>query len=77
MLGGIGGAAAGLRSLRLTAELVVAASHCKHKYLDARKPDYRVNWGDSGGTRHTAFGAVPKKPVSRPVALERCVLNRQ
>jgi hypothetical protein len=37
-------------TLRLTAELVVAASHCKHKYLDVRKTDYRVNWGDSGGT---------------------------
>ena len=35
--------------LRLTAETVVAASRCKHKHLHARKTDYRVNWGDSGG----------------------------
>src|ERR1035437_6465195 len=38
-------------TLRLTAEPVVAASRCKHKYLHARKSDYRVNWEDSGGTQ--------------------------
>ena len=37
-------------TLRLTADTVVAASHCKHKYLHARKSDFRVNWGDFGGT---------------------------
>src|ERR1035437_1291598 len=37
-------------TLRLTAEPVVAASRCKHEYLHARKTDYCVNWGDSGGT---------------------------
>src|SRR6266853_6963552 len=37
-------------TLRLTAERLVAASRCKHNYLDARNTDYRVYWGDSGGT---------------------------
>src|ERR1035437_1652414 len=36
-------------SLRLTAEWLVLASHCKHKYLHARKADYRVNWGGLWG----------------------------
>ena len=38
-------------TLRLTAEPVAVTSRCKHKYLHARKSDYRVNWEDSGGTQ--------------------------
>jgi hypothetical protein len=37
-------------TLRLTAEPLIDASHCKHKYLDVRESDYCGNWGDSGGT---------------------------
>jgi len=40
-------------TLRLTAEPLVAASYCKHNYLRAQNADYRVNWGDSGGTLET------------------------
>ena len=40
-------------TLRLTAEWLVAASHCKHNCLCARKPDFGGNWGNSGGTRPT------------------------
>jgi hypothetical protein len=38
------------RTLRLTAEQLVAASRCKHDYLDAWERGFRGNWGDSGGT---------------------------
>ena len=43
---------AGLEStaFRLTAEWLVAASHCKHETLDARNLDFAGIWGDSGGT---------------------------
>ena len=44
-------------TLRLTAETVVAASRCKHNHLQAIKTDYRVNWGDSGGTSPFALSA--------------------
>ena len=37
-------------TLRLTAERLIAASRCKHKYLHARKVNSRENWGDSGGS---------------------------
>ena len=37
-------------TLRLTAERLMAASRCKHKYLDETKSDSAANWGDSGGT---------------------------
>src|ERR1019366_5072973 len=36
-------------TLRLTAERLIAASRCKHKYLHAQKADYRVNWGGIWG----------------------------
>ena len=37
-------------TLRLTAERLIAASHCKHRYLDVKGRDLGGNWGDSGGT---------------------------
>ncbi len=37
-------------TLRLTAEWLVAASHCKQKELGMQKADLARNWGDSGGT---------------------------
>ena len=37
-------------TLRLTAEWPFVVSRCKHNHLHARNADYRVNWGDSGGT---------------------------
>ena len=57
------------KTLRLTADLVVASSRCKHDYLDARKPDYRVNWGDFGGTPFFRAGkgesGLPVTPAAR------------
>ena len=35
-------------TLRLTAEQLIAASRCKHNYLDARKADCRGNRGILG-----------------------------
>jgi len=43
-------------TLRLTADLVVAASRCKHKYLDARDLGYLPSWGDSGGIQYVKRG---------------------
>ena len=40
---------AALETLRLTADPVVAASHCKNNYLHAQKTDCRVNWGGLWG----------------------------
>jgi len=49
----------GCTALRLTADPLVVASRCKHKYLHARESDYCVNWGDSGGTyEHVGLGVA-------------------
>src|ERR1035437_2083645 len=37
-------------TVRLTAERLIAASRCKHNYLDANKAGFRENWGDSQGS---------------------------
>ena len=50
-------------TLRLTAERLVAASRCKNNYLHARKADYRVNWGDSGGTLLSWHFESPAEPT--------------
>jgi hypothetical protein len=36
-------------TLRLTADTVLAASHCKHNYLDARRRDFPENAGGLWG----------------------------
>ena len=52
-------------TLRLTADPVVAASRCKHKYLHAQNTDYCVNWGESGGTTSmTTSGSWLRAPIS-------------
>src|ERR1035437_1338956 len=56
-------------TLRLTAELVVAASRCKHKYLHARKTDYRDNWGDPGGTQEIVGSTRRLSAVELPPGL--------
>jgi len=62
-------------TLRLTADTVVAASRCKHEYLDARKPDFAGNWGDSGGTLSPARLGHPWPAV--PSQLTRIVARRR
>jgi len=44
--------------LRLTAEPLIAASGCKHKYLNARCAEFHWNWGGSGGTPNGSECAV-------------------
>ena len=50
-------------TLRLTAEWLVAASHCKQKELGMQKADLAGNWGDSGGTIRNFGGTSPRSRV--------------
>jgi len=64
-------------TLRLTADPVVAASCCKHDYLQARERDFARNWGDSGGTSAFRFKTFRASKPSLPELQEAICQNER
>src|ERR1035437_5589555 len=74
-MGGLPGAAFGGKAnwtwhatLRLTAEWLVAASRCKHGYLQARNRGFRGNWGALGDCSQRS-----RQIFEPPIALIECL----
>src|ERR1035441_8822226 len=53
-------------TLRLTAERLIAASHCKHKTYTREKPIILEFGGTLGGLQTLLKGPVSEMPVYRP-----------